>query len=107
MRSGRVGWRTASGTSLAVRKTSNGEQHTPTSPQGISVYLAKVSKSALSPEGTMKMAADAHCVRVDAVKSARQQAARHGGAPFRDNSNDQWGPPGSMGKLRGVLLKQH
>jgi len=45
-------------------------------------------------------------VRSAEVESARLQTELHDGQPFRDNSNDQWGPPGSMGKLHAVLLKQ-
>jgi hypothetical protein len=92
--------------SLAVRKNSNGDQRTPTTPEVMGDYLDQVSKPALSPGGAAKLQEFVRETRRAAVDGARAQQARHAGRPFGNITNDEeWGEPGSVGQLHAVLTK--
>mmetsp|Transcript_24701 Transcript_24701/g.60753 ORF Transcript_24701/g.60753 Transcript_24701/m.60753 type:complete len:189 (+) Transcript_24701:674-1240(+) len=90
--------------SLAVRKDSNGSQHTPTTPDVINNYLDQVSKDALSPEGKKAVEAVVRDKRRREVDEARDLTASHAGRPFADISvNEPWVHAGTIGTLHGVL----
>ena len=92
---------------LALRKNSDGDQRTPTTPEVLDNYLGQVSKPSFSPESLKVMEATVRSTRRAAVDGVRALTARHAGRPFSDaTAEDQWGAPESIGELHGVLTKQ-